>query len=118
MRLSRAKKLQKVSRTRRGEMRIFGAALDIPNSPERLNLKLGYVSHLMDTPNAAQSCTDPYDAIKADLKSGPRFFAEDLWMGKMPIDSWLTPRPWRICLSMTLSMESSTARSQLKDILS
>jgi arginase family enzyme len=74
-------------------IRIFGAALDPPNSPEKVNLKLAYVSHLINTPSAPQAFVDPYDVIKADLREEPMFCLEDLWGGKLLVDSWLTPKP-------------------------
>lgn len=74
-------------------MRIFGAALDAPNSPERVDLKLAYLSHRTAVPCEIESATDPYDVIKADLRGEFTFSPEDMWVGKMPIDSWLTPRP-------------------------
>ncbi len=71
--------------------RIFGAPFDPVNSPERLDLKLAYLSHLQRSAMLPTQFYDPYDVIQADLK--PRFSDEDAWIGKMPVDSWLTPRP-------------------------
>lgn len=65
--------------------------LSTPNSPERLDLKLAYISHLLSTGLLAPRFYHPYDIIQADLR--PRFSHENAWMGKMPIDSWLTPGP-------------------------
>ncbi len=72
--------------------RIFGVPFDPPNSPERLNLKLAYLSHLARTPYR-ERFRDPYDAFEADLSDKYQFYAEGTWLGKMPVASWLTPRP-------------------------
>lgn len=93
---------------RKQKMRIFGAALDVPNSPERLNLKLGYISHLINSPKTVDTFSDPYDVIRADLKSEPVFLSEDLWAGKMLVDSWLTPRP-RVSDLPMLTLHQSTS---------
>lgn len=75
-------------------MRIFGAPLDVPNSPERLNLKLAYVFQVINFPgNLSRRLYDPYDVICADLGAEFGLPGENAWIGKMPVDSWLTPRP-------------------------
>ncbi len=73
------------------EFRIFGNSFDPANSPERLELKRAYVSYLQNTAGLSQQFDDPYDFIKSDLV--PRISHEYTWVGKVPIDSWLTPHP-------------------------
>ena len=74
-------------------MKIFGAALDPLSSPERLNLKLGYLNWVFNNPLANSSYLDPYDLIKSDLEEEVDLFGAGDWVGKFPVDSWLTPKP-------------------------
>lgn len=72
--------------------RVFGAPFDPPNSPERLNLKIAYVTHLLNfSPFPDTGFFDPYDVALADLPTP--FLQEAVWMGKMPTPTWLLPRP-------------------------
>lgn len=74
-------------------MRIFGVPFDPPNSPERLNLKLAYVSHCSRRPNISETFYDPYDVIRADLRGKSQILDDKVWLGKVAVDSWLAPRP-------------------------
>lgn len=76
----------------KNQIKIFGAALDPLNSPERLNLKLGYLAYLGKEPEA-QKKSDPYDLIREYLSKEPLFIDRKAWFGKMEIESWLTPKP-------------------------
>lgn len=72
--------------------KIFGASCDPPNSPERLNIKLAYLEYVMRASHAFSEHADPYDMLYAS------FPVEDqsgigVWLGKVPTESWLTPRP-------------------------
>ena len=73
--------------------KIFGVPFDPANSPERLNLKLAYLSHVMKGAHPSETFDDPYDAIKAYAIKETPFLCEDIWLGKMPVESWLRPRP-------------------------
>ena len=75
------------------ESKIFGVPFDPANSPERLNLKRAYITHVMNAHQPSQVFLDPYDIIRADLREPPLFSSETIWFGKMPVDSWLMPRP-------------------------
>ena len=74
-------------------IKIFGVPFDPANSPERLNMKLAYVSHRVNVPQPCEMFHDPYDVFGADLRGESSFCCENLWLGKVPIDSWITPRP-------------------------
>jgi len=90
-----------------GRSKIFGVPFDPPNSPERLNLKIAYISHLIEISNSSAMFSDPYDVIEADLKGVP-LLAENHWLGKMPIDSWLTPRPTPEDLALLTPFQDSS----------
>lgn len=84
---------------------IFGVPFDPTDSPERLNLKLAYVSQFLNGVPIAERFQDPYDVVQADLSNE---FSENFWLGKMPVDSWLTPRPKVSDLPM-LTLHHSTS---------
>ena len=73
--------------------RIFGVPFDPVNSPDRLNLKLAYLSHVVKGLHPSEAFEDSYDAIKSYAFKETSFWGEDLWLGKMPVESWLRPRP-------------------------
>lgn len=72
--------------------KIFGAALDALDSPERLYLKLSYLRSL-ERELINDRIQDPYDAIRGFVTKGDPVFEESAWFGKIDIDTWLTPRP-------------------------
>jgi len=72
--------------------KIFGAALDALDSPERLYLKLSYLRSL-ERGLINDRIQDPYDAIWGFVTKGDPVFEESAWFGKIDIDTWLTPRP-------------------------
>src|SRR5512146_854 len=73
--------------------KIFGIPFDPPASPERLEVKLAYLSHLARSEQRPAVFSDPYDFALSAL--GDRFpsLAWRSWHGKMAINSWLTPTP-------------------------
>lgn len=73
-------------------IKIFGAALDPLPSPERLNLKLAYLDHIKKTSQLDKN-SDPYDATREFLKRKRSFSNGNVWLGKVEIESWLTPKP-------------------------
>jgi len=75
------------------DVRIFGVPFDPVDSPERLNLKLAYLSRSADVWRRPERILDPYDLIQADLGHKACLLDQSAWLGKVPVDSWLTPRP-------------------------
>ena len=86
---------------------VFGAALDALDLPEKVALKQAYVRSMQNRSTVA-TCTgsppeaeavhvpgilDPYDAVKAALADEPLVSSSVEWMGKLAVESWLTPRP-------------------------
>lgn len=71
--------------------RVFGNAFDPANSPERLNLKRAYLSYIQNNNITSSMILDPYDMVKADFDSHSS--CQYTWAGKVPLESWLTPRP-------------------------
>jgi len=87
------------------QIKIFGAALDPLNSPERLNLKLSYLDFIKKI--RSQKNSDPYDAMKDYLRRELSSLDGNAWFGKMQIESWLTPRP-KLTDAHLLNMETFT----------
>jgi arginase family enzyme len=85
-------------------IKIFGAALDALSSPEKVNLKLAYINHLMEESLSKEGFRDPYDFIRAYIKkrSAPRNKMK--WAGEIPIPSWLRPKP-KVSDYLTLSVD-------------
>lgn len=75
------------------KIRIFGAALDALSSLERVNLKGAYINHLRKTSLIGEGFEDPYDFIKTHVKRSLVLNNNIQWSGKIPIPSWLTPKP-------------------------
>lgn len=73
-------------------MRVFGAALDPLDSPERINLKIGYLNYSLKNGDTGGMYPDPYGLIEDYMRGGGQGRAE-LWAGRIPVESWLTPRP-------------------------
>ena len=72
-------------------MKIFGAALDPLSSPERLNLKLGYLNWVLNNPSANAGYSDPYDLIRHHLEEVNLIDAGD-WVN-WPSASYALPSP-------------------------
>ena len=73
--------------------KIFGVPFDPPNSIERLNLKLAYVTRTLSEHASFPLFRDPYDALKSYVRDSCFTTPGASWFGKVPISSWLTPRP-------------------------
>jgi len=71
--------------------KVFGAALDYLDDPDRLSLKLSYVHALNEGIIDPSLPADPYDAIAPALVSLCNGSVE--LHGKIDIPGWLTPRP-------------------------
>jgi arginase family enzyme len=74
------------------EIKIFGAALDPLHSPERLSLKHAYINFLREKAGVERN-SDPYDSMLGYLAEELPSLNRDTWVGKVHIDSWLTPKP-------------------------
>lgn len=75
------------------KVKIFGASLDPLPSPERLNLKMAYLNHLKNQLIGNLESEDPYDFVKSRLSKNSSHQDKIKWIGKVPIPSWLTPKP-------------------------
>jgi len=75
------------------EIKIFGAALDALSSLERVNLKVAYINHLRKKSLLEEGFEDPYDFIKTHVTRSLALNDNIQWSGKIPIPSWLTPKP-------------------------
>jgi arginase family enzyme len=73
--------------------RVFGVPFDPPSSPERLDIKLAYIRHLLNTLRHEEGFADPYDSIYFEFQKGNILYDDITWLGKVPVDSWLKPKP-------------------------
>jgi len=71
--------------------RVFGAALDALDDPERVRLKQAYLRAAQEGRFAADSPLDPYDALAPVLAA--RCHRTLHLSGKLDLPGWLTPRP-------------------------
>jgi len=76
------------------QIKIFGAALDALSSVERVNLKQAYVQHVRNRTFIEERFKDPYDFVR-DVAGRKVLNHHIKWLGKIPIPSWLTPKPQR-----------------------
>ena len=74
------------------EIKIFGAALDALPSIERVNLKRAYLHYMRNRSPIEGKWQDPYDFVKG-LTERSVLNNRIRWSGKIPIPSWLTPKP-------------------------
>jgi arginase family enzyme len=74
------------------KFRVFGAALDALDLPEKVALKLAY-TRSMKKYSFQELPLDPYDAIKNFLAQQGYASIDVEWIGKFPIESRLSPRP-------------------------
>ncbi len=72
-------------------VRVFGAALDALDDPERVGLKRAYLRALAGGLVPAGLPEDPYDALAPGLIQGGGGIVQAA--GKLPVPGWLTPRP-------------------------
>lgn len=77
----------------RNKTKVFGAALDVIPSPERVGLKLAYINHQENEPSVFSEFKDPYDYIKAYFEKNRKHHNRIDWAGKILFPSWLTPKP-------------------------
>jgi arginase family enzyme len=74
------------------KFKVFGAALDALDLPEKVALKLAYVESMRESP-WQELAFDPYDAIN-NLLLEQAYTAKNVeWIGKFPIESRLSPKP-------------------------
>lgn len=71
------------------EYKIFGAALDALDLPEKVDLKIAYLNALKNKRIEKPDYLDPYEAISKKIKHSPKIKK----VGKFEIASWLTPKP-------------------------
>ncbi len=72
-------------------VKLFGAALDALDDPERVGLKKAYVRARAEGRLPPGLPDDPYDALAPGIMEGAGGMVEDA--GKLEIPGWLTPRP-------------------------
>jgi arginase family enzyme len=72
-------------------IKLFGAALDALDDPERVGLKQAYVRARKEGRLPAGLPEDPYDALAPRIIQCAGGIVEDA--GKLEIPGWLTPRP-------------------------
>jgi arginase family enzyme len=74
------------------KFKVFGAALDALDLPEKVALKLAYTRSMEKYPSQKLPL-DPYDAVKSFLMQKGRDCTDVEWIGKFPIETRLSPRP-------------------------
>jgi arginase family enzyme len=74
------------------KFKVFGAALDALDLPEKVALKLAYTRSIKKHPSQ-ELPVDPYDAIKDFLAQQGYASTNIEWIGKFPIETRLSPRP-------------------------
>lgn len=79
--------------TYEGKIKIFGAALDVLPSPERLNLKRAYIHHIRENPLEEKESKDPYDFFKNHFTNKEILNSCVEWIGKVSFPSWISPKP-------------------------
>lgn len=71
---------------------MFGASLDALDLPEKVALKSAYARSLRDN-RSERDTIDPYGAIKTYLLKEEAVCPNVEWIGRFPIESWLSSRP-------------------------
>lgn len=74
-------------------IKIFGTALDPLDISERVDVKIAYLNWLKSHQGFEDNFLDPYSYFEKHLKERNPSINEIEWIGKFPIDSWLTPKP-------------------------
>jgi arginase family enzyme len=77
-----------------GTIKIFGSAFDPLDIAERVDIKLAYLNWLKTSGESENNFLDPYDFLEIGLKKKHAAISKVEWIGKFPIDSWLTPKPF------------------------
>lgn len=73
------------------KVKVFGAALDATDFPLNIQTKLAYLRRLSQNAPPEPNFLDPYDGLLlySRVLSSERFIK----IGKLPVESWLTPKP-------------------------
>ncbi len=74
-------------------IKIFGAALDPLDFPERVDLKVAYLQYMRSHGPDEHDFVDPFSYLENHLGEKRPSRADIEWIGRFPIDSWLTPKP-------------------------
>lgn len=74
-------------------IKIFGAALDSLDVYERVDVKLAYLHYLKSHGAPDNDFLDPFSYLEDHLRERNPPGDKIEWIGKFPIDSWLTPKP-------------------------
>jgi len=74
------------------KFKVFGAALDALDLPEKVALKVAYMRSMKKHPSQKLPL-DPYNAIKDFLGHQGYATTDTEWIGKFPIETRLSPRP-------------------------
>lgn len=74
-------------------IKIFGAALDPLDIPDRVEIKRAYVDWLEANPAAGDDPLDPYDLLESRWKARTAPGLGVDWIGKFPVESWLCAKP-------------------------
>ena len=74
-------------------VKIFGAAFDPLDTPERVDVKIAYLNWLKTHAMSENNFLDPYDIIENNLEKRYSAVNGTEWIGKFAVDSWLRPKP-------------------------
>jgi arginase family enzyme len=73
------------------KIKVFGSSLDVLDGCEKVDIKRAYISALCAGRDLEPNFLDPYDAISS---LDPSLFGKACEkVGKVPIETWLTPKP-------------------------
>jgi arginase family enzyme len=95
-------------------IKVFGAALDATDFPLSLQMKQNYLNKLAQNRVKAPNFLDPYEGLL--LFSSVLKKDKYLKMGKIPIESWLTPKPnlEDLALMNQLEFQKCTSKGIMK----
>src|SRR3990170_1610702 len=74
-------------------IKIFGTALDPLDIHERVDVKIAYLHYLRSHGSIDDDFADPFGYLEDHLRKKKPSGDEIEWIGRFPIDSWLTPKP-------------------------
>ena len=74
------------------QFKVFGAALDASDLPLSIQMKHAYLNRLINNYIEKPNFLDPYDAFLELSQVAPK--KNIIKLGKFPIESWLTPKPF------------------------
>jgi arginase family enzyme len=69
----------------------FGSSLDVLDATEKVEIKRAYILAVLAGKEPQPNFLDPYEALGSMSASTFGYACE--WCGKVPIDTWLTPKP-------------------------